>query len=193
VSGGEEWTRVLVRELRPLGGWEWGVLVFVGEWGDESVGVSGPGACSCTLTIRFGGGGAAASEAGPDGEQLLGVRVVPRSGDGSSTGIAVPVPMTPDDALVHLAGRLQGAIREDTHGVPAVVCPGGEGHPHPANAELVAGVACWVCPRDRAARPIPHRPASLRRPGPGPGRCEAGGTAGAVVGGRRSTRRVRQP
>jgi hypothetical protein len=156
----EEWTRALTRELRLPEGCEGEVLPFADAGDDAPVAVDAPGPYSSTLTIRLGDDEPATPDTGPDGEQPPGAQAVLRSGDGSFTAIAFSLPMTPGDALAHLADRLQDAILEDTHGVPAVACPGGEDPPHPPNAELVADVTCRVCPRTRATRPVLPGPAA---------------------------------
>ena len=74
--------------------------------------------------------------------------------DGSGIGIWFADASAWPDVVVHVADVIQEAIIEGAEhwGVAFPMCPA---HPnHPMNAEVVAGVASWVCPKGEGA-PIP--------------------------------------
>jgi hypothetical protein len=74
--------------------------------------------------------------------------------DGSGTGIWFPVDVQWPDLVVLIAGVIQEGIIEGAErwGVAFPICPT---HPnHPMDAEVVEGVACWVCPR-KQGDPLP--------------------------------------
>lgn len=49
-------------------------------------------------------------------------------------------------AVTATAGQIQDGALEHTRGDPLPPCPG---HVHPLQADVVDGVASWVCPKDR--------------------------------------------
>ncbi|WP_052863268.1 hypothetical protein [Streptomyces niger] len=135
----------LTREV--VRGWAEAILPQLGPPAGHTLTVTGPG-------FADEAGETADGRSGPllAGGPVTGVLVAITFADGSAVGVHVEQPMPPADAIALVADRLQDAVLEETGGAPNPPCPG---HRHPAVAEVVAGVACWTCPRgDNAAWPI---------------------------------------
>ncbi|WP_159942840.1 hypothetical protein [Nocardiopsis sp. FR6] len=80
------------------------------------------------------------------------IAVLAVGGDGSSVTVQLPDSLPDAEAVAMLADVFQDEVLEHRFGAPLPRCPG---HAHPAVAEVVEGVACWVCPRGGgSARPV---------------------------------------
>jgi hypothetical protein len=84
--------------------------------------------------------------------------------DGSGTGIWFHEDSPWPDVLVSVADVIHEAIIEGAEqwGIAFPMCPVHSNHP--MDAEVVAGVASWVCPRGEGA-PNPDRRATSDQPG----------------------------
>jgi hypothetical protein len=69
-------------------------------------------------------------------------------------GVRLDASLSEADAVALLADQMQDEVPENTHGTPVPPCPG-SGHGHPLTADVVDGVACWVCPRGDGIAPQP--------------------------------------
>jgi hypothetical protein len=112
---------------------------FQVEWGDE------PAAPEPTSE----------SASAPD-DEATGYGVEVRLGFGEEwwVGVRLEASLSEADAVALLADRMQDEVLENTHGAPVPPCPG-PGHGHPLTAEVVEGIACWVCPQGDGIAPQP--------------------------------------
>jgi hypothetical protein len=83
--------------------------------------------------------------------------------DGGRTGLGLEVGSDPAEVIADVADLIQGMLPEEREAW-AEARPPCPGHPHPAVALTVDGIACWVCPSEsRVIGQIGHM-----KDGPGP-------------------------
>lgn len=145
------WARAILRQLDAPAGYTLDVTATALP--PEQPAETSGAAYLSTMRVRYDGSdeAAAASRAEPEVVATL------TFDDSTSVSARLDSSMAEADAVALLADQLQEGLLEETGGAPVPRCPG---HAHPAAAEVVNGVASWVCPRNGAPlRPILAGPA----------------------------------